>query len=73
MKTTIAKVNAYDGRGDFLIVHDDTQKYNPYIVQHKFYDTAACGYGLTKHTRTLAKYGEMKSALLHIAQLFPNE
>lgn len=73
MVTQYAKVDAYDGRGEFVILYNDAEKYNKYTVQHRYYDVAACGYGTTKHKKTLAKYGEMKSALLHIAQLFPNE
>ena len=67
MKTQYANINAFDSRGDIKIICDDTKTENSFYVVRSYYDLASCGYGMTAHKKTLARFADLKSALLYIA------
>ena len=68
MKTTYAKVNAYNGEGEYRIIRDEDKKDNQFSLVCCFYDTACCGYGLARKQKTLGRYADLKSALRALAE-----
>ena len=69
MKTTYAKIEPYNGGGEYRIIRDESKQREQFSVVHCFYDLAKCGYGMTKKQKTLARFDSLKNALLYAAQL----
>ena len=69
MKTTYAKIEPYNGGGEYRIIRDESKTTEQFAVVHYFYDLARCGYGMTQKRRTLARFDSLKNALLYAAQL----
>ena len=69
MKTTYAKIEPYNGGGEYRIIRDESRTSEQFTIVHCFYDTAECGYGMTQKRRTLARFDSLKNALLYAAQL----
>lgn len=69
MKTTYAKIEPYNGGGEYRIIRDENRTSVQFAVVRCFYDAAECGYGMTKKQKTLARFDSLKSALLYAAQL----
>lgn len=45
----------------YLVIKDNTARFNPYKVYRKWYGTSRCGYGCTWHRAKVTEYADIES------------
>lgn len=53
----------------YSIVRDFSASVNPYRVYRRWWDARKDGYGLGEHKKCVARYADLRSALLSVADL----
>ena len=53
--------------GEYRVTRDDSAKNNPYRVTYTWRELTE--YGLRKHTKQLARYGNLDSCMCHLREI----